>query len=349
MKTACVVRYGAIGDMIITASILPGLKEQGYHVTLNTYEMGREILKNDPHVDEFLIHKKDEVPATDLGDYWDKLAKNYDKFINLSESMEGSLLALQWRIQAKWPKEARALLMDRNYLELTHAIAGVPFVPRAKFYPTPEEVKWAQKEKTKFGRKFVVFWSLSGSALHKLSPWTDDVMHRLFANSDDIVVVLTGGHECQILEVGWEKHPRVWCRSGVWSIRKSLAFAQVADLVVGTETGILNAVGLEEVPKVCLLSHSSPEMLTKHWKNVTNLIPPTPCHPCRILHQNRTNCPAAPSGTSRCMEDISEEQIYRAIINAYDAAKMREMGYEHSEGAGRSGCCLESVGSSSGR
>jgi ADP-heptose:LPS heptosyltransferase len=348
MKTACVVRYGVIGDMIVTSSILPGLKEQGYHVTVNTYQIGRELLKHDPHVDEFLIHKKDEVPNTELGDYWKKLAKNYDRFINLSESMEGSLLALQWRIAAQWPKEARAFLMDRNYLEMTHAIAGVPFVPRAKFYATKEEREWARKEKAKWGKKFVIFWSLSGSALHKVSPWADDVMHRLFANTDDAVVVLTGGHECQILEVGWENHPRVWCRSGVWSIRKSLAFAQAADLVVGTETGVLNAVGLENVPKIVLLSHSSPEMLTKHWKNTTNLIPSTPCHPCRILHQNRDNCPAAPSGTSRCMEDITEDQIYRAIITVHDTTKMREMGYEHSEGAGHRGLGLASARSASG-
>jgi ADP-heptose:LPS heptosyltransferase len=334
LKTACVVRYGAIGDMIMASSIFSGLKAQGYRVVVNTYNMGRDILKNDPNVDEFLIQKKDEVKNEDLGDYWKNLAKGYDKFVNLSESVEGSLLALSWRMPALWPKGAREFLMDRNYLEMAHAIAEVPFVPRAKFYPTKDEIAWAKKEKDRFRGKYVVFWSLSGSALHKLSPWTDLVMHRLFENAPDTVVVLTGGPECQILEAGWEHDSRVWCRSGQWSIRQSLTFAQVADLVVGTETGVLNAVGLEPVPKVILLSHSSPEMLTKHWKNTKVLEPTTKCYPCRILHVNRQFCPTAPTGASFCAESITPDMMYRAIIEQHDAFRMKELGYEHTYRAG---------------
>ncbi len=33
-KTALVIRYGAIGDMIQTSSLFPALKKQGYHVTV---------------------------------------------------------------------------------------------------------------------------------------------------------------------------------------------------------------------------------------------------------------------------------------------------------------------------
>ncbi len=318
---ACVVRYGAIGDMIMASSIFPGLKAQGYHVTVNCYPSSKEIIKNDPHVDAFILQEPDEIPNAELKPYWDKMAKKFDKFINLSESVEGTLLGLPFRMTGIWPKEARAFLMDKNYLEFHHVLAGVPFVPRAKFYPTREEKQWAENERRKHRGKFVVFWSLSGSATHKISPWTDDVISRLLLTTDDVVVYLAGGPECEILEAGWEHEPRVVCCSGKWDIRKSLAFAQVSDLVVGTETGVLNAVGLEEVPKVVLLSHSSPEMLTKHWKNTTSLEPSVPCYPCRLLHYNRDYCPKAPSGSSYCAESITADQIYRAVIAYHDERK----------------------------
>ena len=35
-KKAAVVRYGAIGDMVQVSSIFPGLKDQGYHLTVYT-------------------------------------------------------------------------------------------------------------------------------------------------------------------------------------------------------------------------------------------------------------------------------------------------------------------------
>ena len=62
-KTVAVVRYGAIGDNIQASSILPWLKEQGYHVTFYCQSgQGHEAIKHDPHIDRFIIQDKDAVP-----------------------------------------------------------------------------------------------------------------------------------------------------------------------------------------------------------------------------------------------------------------------------------------------
>jgi len=68
-------------------------------------------------------------------------------------------------------------------------------------------------------------------------------------------------------------------------IRQAMALAQVADVVVGTETALLNASSRDEpMLKVVLLSHSSPENLTKHWTNTMSVQPEAiacyPCHGC---------------------------------------------------------------------
>lgn len=312
-KKCAVVRYGAFGDLIQASSIYPELKKQGYHITLYTTDAGYEISKHDPHIDKFVVQGKDQVPNPALHDFWAALAKKYDKFINLSESVEGTLLALQGRVNHSWPKSLRHKMLNINYTEFTHDLAEVPHKYHQKFYPSDEEKAWAKAEKARIGGT-VILWSLSGSAVHKTWPHLDSVIAQLMLNNKDVKVVLVGDELCKLLESGWEKEPRVICRSGVWSIRQSLVFAQVADMVIGPETGVLNAVGMESVPKIIMLSHSSRENLTKHWKNVVALQPFTDCYPCHKMHYNFEFCKRDEvSGCAQCQVDIGPQQVYQAI------------------------------------
>lgn len=312
-KTCAICRYGAFGDLIQASSILPGLKKQGYHISLYTTKNGYEIVKNDPHIDKFIIQGQDQVPNQLLGEFWSNLKKKYDKFINLSESVEGSLLALQGRVIHSWPHEARHKMLNKNYMEMTHDIAEVPYEFNQKFYATDEEKKWANTEKAKIGGT-VILWSLAGSAVHKTWPHLDIAIARIMLKHKDAKVVLIGDTLCQILEQGWENEPRVIRRSGVWTIRQSLAFAQVSDLVIGPETGVLNAVGMENVPKIIMLSHSSEENLTKHWKNTIVLTPKTDCHPCHLMHYNFEYCRKdEATGTAQCQADISPDIVDLSI------------------------------------
>jgi ADP-heptose:LPS heptosyltransferase/predicted SAM-dependent methyltransferase len=334
-KTAAVVRYGAIGDMMQASSVLPWLKEQGYHVTLYCQSgQGHEAIMHDPHIDRFIIQEKDAVPPQFLGEFFADTKKKYDKWINLCESVEVSLLAAPKRSAYDWPNEARAALMDKNYLEWTHLLAGVPGPYRPKFYSTLEEKAWARKQAQNFGRKNVL-WSLAGSSNHKVWPHMDDVIDRIMRAYSDVHVVLVGDHSCKLLEQGWgrfddekndlvETVSRVHLRSAKWTIRQSMAFAEVADLVIGTETGLLNAAGSMDVPKIINLSHSSPEMLTKHWKRVISLQQPKgvgcPKSPCRQLHgadgaNPWMDCPQEDeTKTALCQYNITADQMWGAVL-----------------------------------
>ncbi len=76
-----------------------------------------------------------------------------------------------------------------------------------------------------------------------------------------------------ILEQGWENEPRIVKKSGKYTIRESMALAEVSDVVVGAETGMLNSVAHRSMPKIVLLSHSSANNLTKHWVNTAAIEP----------------------------------------------------------------------------
>jgi len=319
IKTCCVVRYGAFGDMIQTSSVFPGLKKQGYHITLMTTPRGASVAKHDPNIDAFLIQDVDQVPNERLGDFWDCWEKKFDKFINLSESVEGSLLAMPNRRESNWNQAVRHKLMDINYMEFLHTLAEVPFkAPEQRFYATEEETKWATKERDTFPDDvFIMVWAVSGGSLHKETPYVDQVISKILSATPDIGIVILSGERGKVFEKGWEEEPRVFARSDMWPIRKSMAFVHHVDLVVGPETGLLNAVGCEPVPKVCYLSHSSEENLTKHWINTIALHPPvseTPCYPCHMLHYGTSRCTTIPMTDELC------ERL--AVTNEIDGVKL---------------------------
>lgn len=316
-KTCAVIRYGAFGDMVQTSSIFPWLKEQGYHVTLYCSPYGKQVVEHDPHIDRFIIQGKDEVPPSFLLEFWDYTKKKYEKWVNLSESVEGSLLAIPGRSDHEWPTEVREKYCDVNYMERIHELAQVPPPFKPAFYSTLEEKAWARKTAQRWGKKNIL-WSLAGSSVHKVWPHLDTVIAGIMIEYPDTHVVLVGDDFSTILEKGWEKEPRVHLQSGKWSIRESMAFAEVADLIIGTETGLLNAAGHMKVPKIVTLSHSSQEMLTKHWYNVTALEQPKgigcPKSPCRQLHYTWDYCMKhEETGTAMCQFHIGPEVMFHAI------------------------------------
>jgi hypothetical protein len=139
-------RYGGFGDMIQTAAILPALKREGFHVTVMTTPKGQEVLRDDPHVDAWFIQDDDQVPNHLLGDFWRAQAKHFDRFVNLSESIEGTLLAIPGRANHSWPEATRRRLMSGvNYAEWTAELAGVEFAPDGKFYPSIDEAAQTQR------------------------------------------------------------------------------------------------------------------------------------------------------------------------------------------------------------
>lgn len=317
-KTAAVIRYGAFGDVLQAAGVFEQLKAQGYHVTLWTVPNGELIARNNPNIDEIVIQDKDQVPNHELGQFWDVISKKYDKFVNLSESVEGTFLAYPGRAPHRWPDEVRREKMGGNYLEFIHDLAGVDYIwPVRAFHPTEDEKAWARKQRAGMDARIVMLYVLAGSGVHKKWPHMDSLISRVMLEHPDVHIVTVGGELEKILEAGWEAEPRVHLRSGEWTIRQTLAFLDQVDVVFGPETGVLNGAAMMDIRKVVLLSHSSQENLTKHWVNTAALSPDSehvPCYPCHMLHYGFEHCwEHKESGTAMCQFDISVDAVMEAL------------------------------------
>lgn len=318
MKTAMVLRFGAFGDHVICSVLYPILKEKGYHVTVNSSERGMQIIKNNPHIDEVIMHETDSIPMEDLDEYYKTLDKKYDKFINLSGSIEDNLLISDRDLKRmSWSKEKIDKECNRNYYDEMFKIAGYPEITgkSGELYFSTFEQKLARDFRRKYRKYFLILWSLSGSSEHKSYPFAHYVAMKFLREHPDSMILQVGDDLCKLLE--WE-HPRAKCYSGVWNIRKVLSMIPHVDLVIGTETGVLNAAGCYPVPKIVLLSHSSVENLTKYWQNCISLEADVPCKSCHVLHFSLGSCILDEQlGTPICMSKLKGRRVYEAIENTY--------------------------------
>jgi ADP-heptose:LPS heptosyltransferase/predicted SAM-dependent methyltransferase len=328
-KAVMVIRLGAYGDQIQAASILPHLKAQGYHVTYMSAEPGVQAVLHDPHIDDFLIVDKDQIPNLLLGEYFERMGKErFDRVVNLCESIEGALLQLPGRVGDTYPHEVRRKLFDVNYLERTHDIAGVPHEFHARFYPTDTEMAQTQRQMLdRIKEPVTILWVIAGSSPHKLYPWQPQAIVQLLAARPDVHVILAGDERCQAIEdlieqaaIGYfGSAARITRTSGNWPVRATMTLARMVDVVVGPETGVLNAVCLEERPaKVVLLSHSTRNMLVKHWVSTLALETPPDrleCSGCARLHYDASRCRTdAATGAAACQAMISPKDVAEAVI-----------------------------------
>jgi ADP-heptose:LPS heptosyltransferase len=334
-KSVGIVRYGAYGDLIQASSVFKGFKDQGYHVTLHTSPPGHEVVSNDPNIDEIVLQDKDQVLNHELSQFWAHLATKYNKFVQLSECVEGSLLALPGRTPHGWSPLARHHYCDINYLENQHRMAGLAHKPQVRFYPTGAELDKAKKDRRTMGR-FVVMWALAGSGVHKTWPYVDTVIANLMLSYQDVHIVLVGDAFCVLLEAGWDKEKRVHCRSARMTIRETLALLQEVDAVVGPETGVLNAASCLFIPKIVFLSHSTHENLTRDWTNVYPLSAEShsckgrgnnEAPACHQLHYDWSHCDRVTEGPAQgvatCQAEIKAESVIEILHKLIDEKLMK--------------------------
>jgi ADP-heptose:LPS heptosyltransferase/predicted SAM-dependent methyltransferase len=293
-KTACVVRYGGIGDIIIATPVLKHLKQQGYHVTVNTSDNGREMLRNNPNVDRILYQGHNDVPNAELEAYWALLAKGFDRFINLSGTLEEALLQIKGRspdydLPDKVRRERYGLV---NYYDYALQVAGIDaHGENGEFFLSEEEEINARAFRAAFPGRFIVIWALGGSGPHKRFPFFNLAMELFRREHPEVLFVTVGGASEKLLELCCDDDPNFLHKAGRWGIRNVAAAIKHADLVVGPETGVLNIAGCFPTPKICMLTHSSWANLCKYWEADYSVQSRASCSPCHRMVFLENDCP----------------------------------------------------------
>jgi len=286
---------GALGDCIIVTPLIRYLKQVGNEVYILTSLQGDEIYRNNPNLDKVRVHDKDSIPNEALRDFFESLKVAYecDKMIDLCESIEVNLSLYPADPRYNYTKQERFAMCNRNFYEETFRLAGCqgqlgsqPYLPEMFF--TPQEEKQMQKFFKQFKDKFVILWGLSGSARNKTYPYVKEVIDKI----PDAIFITVGDELCQILESPFIKNEQVIRKSGLWTFRESALACKYANLVISPDTGLLHASGCFDTPKIGLLTHTTRENITKHFKNDYSLeAEGVSCAPCfRIMYNCGCQC-----------------------------------------------------------
>jgi ADP-heptose:LPS heptosyltransferase/predicted SAM-dependent methyltransferase len=309
-KCAAVMRPGAYGDVLWSSSVAWHLKHQGYHVTLYTEANAAEVMRHDPNIDRIIFTTRDQVPLGFLSAYYASEAKKYDRTANLLESVERNALAWPTDTRFLWPDKVRRRIFGGNYLELLHDLADVPHEFHQRFYATDAERLEAEYwQRAHCGTEPMVVVAPSGSTPPKFWPHLQSFVAQLAAAQ--IHAVVLGDLRGMKLETS----PHVHAVGMEWPIRRAITLALQADVVIGQETALLNAVAMEPMRKIVMLSHSTPENLTKHWINTSSIESKVPCYPCHRIHLTFEHCVRDPaSGTAACQAAISAEEVLSQVM-----------------------------------
>jgi len=322
MKKVLIIRYGAYGDCIIITPILRALKEQGYYIVMNTSDRGKDILANNPHVDEWIFHDKKGLDADALNEHWEELEKKVgaDVTINFTGSIEQSLALHPVDPLYNLPKNGRKERCNKNYYEATvdwaNKKAGFTVIPDGinilpELFFTEEEHKEAQSY-IKEG-KFNILWAMSGSGRNKTYPWSEYVMGDVLNKYDDVHFITVGDERCQMLEARTENITNL---AGSVTMRMSCLLTKYADLVISPDTGVLHASGCYTTPKIGLLGHTTKTNITETFLNDYSVEANCACAPCfRLIYDYTIQCPIDEiTRASWCMAiGLEPERVLDAI------------------------------------
>jgi len=330
-KSIGVLRWGGFGDMLMSSIVFPYLKNDGYHITLYGTDRNLPVVKFDPHVDKRVSIEAGSIPREKWDEYWEECRSHHDRFINFSGSIEGQLLKPEGHAEFEWSHELRHQVCDINYYDWTMMWAGYPKVKgqNVQMYFSPAEVSQTKKRIKKHNRMFKIVWALSGSSPHKAWPYVEIILKQFLLSHRDVAVYFVGDLVCSILSSRhWigdgdkQVMRRIKEYSGKMTIRSTLCLAHHADLVIGPETGVMNAVGGQDMGKILFLSHSSHENLSKYWKNTAVMVPSVDCHPCHQLHYTASSCPRDKAlGAPVCQIGVGPKEVAEAINRFYEEWK----------------------------
>jgi ADP-heptose:LPS heptosyltransferase len=288
MKKCLVIRHGALGDAIMASVVLPYIHEDGYEITFMTNDRGRTVLENNPYIKHWIMHEDGSVPMSKLEDYWKNKGSKFDKVVNLTGVVENDLLfAYPQDKYFKTVRQRRAIVGNKNYYDAHIERAGYKpdNVRNAEIYFSKAEKQKGKKWRNKHKKKFRIVWSMAGSSIHKVYRYYENVAREFLARHPDAMIFTTGDYPTKLLTF---EHPQIQNTMCLEiSFREAMILARYSHMVIGPETGLLGAMSNFPMKKVCLLTHSGKDQLTKYWKNTMGIQAPCWCSPCHLLFKYR--------------------------------------------------------------
>ena len=330
------IRDAAVGDALMITPAIHDFAERGYdvHVACKKH-VGAAVYAFNPH-----IASCHELPTSETMEQRQQRIDEIiarvkpDIHVDLAFSCEGAFLYHSDNPMYHESIELRrAIAQDTNYYEhINKRVLGCERTLPEMYIGAEEDRRWTQIRANTLGSIFIQV-QLTGSSINKCYPFWPEVIKGLQQLSSRVIVITTGdpaigpAFEAMCLIPG--VNPRrmwPWCSEQKMTLRDSLVATKYVDLVIGPETGVVNAAACWDTPKLVLLTHSNCRNLTEGWKRCIPIQSPAKCSPCYRIVSAGDPCNYISddenydiAGAMRCMAEIPPELI---INNARRALEL---------------------------
>lgn len=326
-----VVRFGSIGDILLTTPLLRVLRHShpGARITVLTKRAHTPLLSHNPHVHRvigFAPGRSITSLATELrGDEYTDLLDLHD---NLRSRILRLLVPGRWRTYPKH-RWARWLLVrakrnryrDRRpvaerYFSAARHLRAVPDGAPPEFFigqeATEEVTEWLGSVGLESASKMV---ALAPGAAHATKRWPvghwlaliDRILH------DGSAVLIVGGPaDAPIGSELAAGRSRVVSAAGRFGLQGTGALLQRASVLVSGDTGVMHMATAVGTPVIALFGPTVEAFgFFPYTSRARVLELPLPCRPC-----STQGGPRCPLGHHRCMIDLNAGAVYEALRQA---------------------------------
>lgn len=317
-----VVRFSAIGDIVLTTPVLRCLKEQTKaEIHFLTKVNFKTVVEANPHIDYLHVVQRDfkEILVT-------LRTEKFDYIIDLQHNMHTWRLKRALRVPTfAFPKlnVEKWLLVNTkiNRLPNVHIVErymaataklGVKNDGKGLEYYVPDIQRVDLATKSPFGEKPYVAVVTGAAHATKRMP-VDKIIH--ICKQLDYPIVLLGGKDevesgAFIASASGE---HVWNTCGQFNLHQSASIVQQARVVLTHDTGLMHIAAAFAKNIVSVWGNTIPGFgmypyLPQGGKNISIEELDLGCRPCsKIGHEH------CPRGHFRCMNDLAELRIVEAV------------------------------------
>jgi ADP-heptose:LPS heptosyltransferase len=297
------------------------------------------VLANNPHVSR-CIEMTSYEDMDERARVIKRISKRkpYERVFDLAGTIEDRYIYGTHRPEYFAPLASRRTwAAGANYYEATSKRCACTATQGELYESSWEQNKFANVRAAMLG-KVAIQIQLTGSSINKLYPYWHEVVVGLQHRIPNAVIFTTGdpdaAHiEVGIIECGADKRRFVpCCANPQWTMRDSLILTKHVSCVIGPETGVINAAGCFDTPKVPILTHSSAENLCRDFVNCYPIQSPAPCSPCYRLVFREDPCFRDDDVEEfaidhlRCMTRLQPETIINAALTAVQKGRVNHVG-----------------------
>jgi len=315
-----IIRFSSIGDIVLTSPIVRCVKRQlNAEVHFITKSKFATVVSNNPYIDNVITIDKEITEVLSM-----LKVEKYDLIIDLHKNLRSKRLIYSLGVKSisfdkinieKWLRvHTRINLLPKNHL-VDRYFDGLSKIGIENDGHGLDYFHGVEKERiSSLGvpQKYVAI-VLGATYFTKRIP-IEKV--EMFINKLDVPVVLLGGRDVE--EVGQQlkgKYPTTINLAGKITLNESAAIIGQSEWAISGDTGLMHIGAALKVPMVAVWGSTAIELgmypyygekndVAHYYMENENIS----CNPCSKIGKER-----CPKGHFKCMMDISEQDVDKAI------------------------------------